>query len=126
MEEVLPAVYRIFSRQENEAAMDDQERDYFRHTIRALERGKRRWQIAAICLMTALAVFLSLGTGGVLLFGLAGHRMRVHEARARAEEARAQAQAEAARVQALEAEAAGRIEENKARGGKDARKQDNP
>jgi hypothetical protein len=106
--------------------MDDQERDYFRHTIRALERGKRRWQIAAICLMAALAVFLSLGTGSVLLFGLAGQRMRVHEARARAEEARAQAQAEAARVQALEADAARRIAESKARAGKDAEKQGNP
>ncbi len=71
--------------------------------------------------MTALAIFLALGTGSVLLFGLANQRMRVYEARARAEAA--QAQAEAARVQALEADAARRIEESKARPGKDAKKQ---
>jgi hypothetical protein len=106
--------------------MDDQERDYYRHTIRALERGKRRWQIAAICLMSAFVVFLSLGTGSVLLFGLVGERMRAREAMARAEEAKAQAQAEIARVQALEAEAARRLEESKAKAGKDAKKQANP
>jgi hypothetical protein len=100
--------------------MDDQERDYYCHTIRALERGKRRWQIAAICLMSAFAVFLSLGTGSVLLFGLVGERMRAREAMARAEEAKAQA--EAARVQGLGA--ARRLEESKA--GKDAKKQANP
>jgi hypothetical protein len=104
--------------------MDDQERDYYRHTIRALERGKRRWQIAAICLMTAFAIFLSLGTGSVLLFGLVGQKMRAREAMARAEEA--QARAEIARVQALEAEAARRLEESKAKAGKDAKKQANP
>jgi hypothetical protein len=105
--------------------MDDQERDYYRHTIHALERGKRRWQIAAICLMTAFAIFLSLGTGSVLLFGLVGQKMRAREAMARAEEAQAQARAEIARVQALEAEAR-RLEESKAKAGKDAKKQANP
>jgi hypothetical protein len=84
--------------------MDDQERDYFLQTIRELERGKRRWQVVALLLLAAFALFLVVGMGSLTLFGLGLERSRTREAMMRAEEARAQA--EAARAVAVQAEAA--------------------
>ena len=116
----LPA---FFDHAQNEMPMDDQERDYFRRTIRDLERTRRRWQLFALSLLTAFGLFLVVGIGGVMFLGFTTARQRMLNARleeeaalARAQEAQARTrQADAALQQARDREAKARGELDEAK-----------
>ena len=76
--------------------MDEQERDYLRQQLQELERSKRRWKLATVTLVAALAILLIVG-------GLSSTvMMRVQVERARAAEAAARLQAENLRQKAGE------------------------
>ena len=98
--------------------MDEQERDYFRRTVRDLERARRRWQLFALSLLTAFGLFLVVGIGGVVFLGFTTARQRMLNARleAEAEEAQARArQADAAPQQAGDRVAKARAELDEAK-----------
>ena len=70
--------------------MDEQERDYLVQQVRQLEGSNRRWKLATITLVAALAIFLIVGGLSSMVM------MRVQVERARAAEAEARLQAERA------------------------------
>jgi hypothetical protein len=70
--------------------MDEQEREYLLQEIRQLKHSNRRWKLSAITLVAALAIFLIVGG----LFSM--FRMRMQMERARAAEAAARLQEEKA------------------------------
>jgi hypothetical protein len=87
--------------------MDKNEADYLRQQIRELERAKNRWKAATVFLLAAFALFLVLGMGSVLTYGLFGFNSAARRARdaemlAR-ERAEAEMRARQAEMQAQEA-----------------------
>ena len=58
--------------------MDDRERDYFRQMIHDLERAKRRWQVLAFTLLAAFVLFLIVGMGSIVLYGIGNVRLAAH------------------------------------------------
>jgi hypothetical protein len=82
--------------------MDEREADYLRQLIRELERAKNRWKAATLVLIAALVLFLVLGTGTTLLYGL--FVGRTEAMRARDAEMQARQQAEEAEMRARQAE----------------------
>jgi ABC-type bacteriocin/lantibiotic exporter with double-glycine peptidase domain len=98
--------------------MDDNEREYFRQQLAALDGARRRWRLATFFLLAALGLFLLMSTGTLLTFGLF-QTQRLREARAAEEQARAQAevveqQRQAEQDQAEKAEAVARERVDKA------------
>jgi hypothetical protein len=67
-----------------------QEHEYLLQQVRQLEQSNRRWKLATITLVAALAIFLIVGGLSSLVV------MRVQVERARAAEAEARLQAERA------------------------------
>src|SRR5436853_7899644 len=93
-------------KRESEVAMDDRERDYFRQMIHDLERAKRLWQVLAFTLLAAFVLFLIVGMGSIVLYGIGNVRLAAQmreAAQMQAEEARAQAEVAALRAQEAEA-----------------------
>jgi len=83
-----------------EAQMDEREQDYLKHQIRELERSNHRWKFATFALAAAFAIFLIVGGGSSLLFGLRlVQELRVDAMRAVAAEQAARLQAEQAAQQ---------------------------
>jgi hypothetical protein len=101
--------------------MDDNEREYFRQQLAAMDGARRRWRLATFVLLGAIGLFLLMSTGTLLTFGLF-QTQRLRAARAAEQEARAQAQVveqlrqaeQQARDQAEKAEAVAREEVDKA------------
>ena len=98
--------------------MDDNEREYFRQQLAALDGARRRWRLATFVLLGAIGLFLLMSTGTLLTFGLF-QTQRLRAARAAEQEARAQAEVvrqaeQQARDQAEKAEAVAREQVDKA------------
>jgi hypothetical protein len=82
--------------------MDEREAEYLRQRIRELERAKSRWKAATLVLIAAFGLFLVLGTGTALLYGLFFGRTQAM--RARDAEMQAREQAVMAEMRARQAE----------------------
>ena len=74
--------------------MDEQEREYLLQQVRQVELSNRRWKLATITLVAALAIFVIVGGLSSMVM------MRVQVERARAAEAEARLQAEQLRQMA--------------------------
>jgi hypothetical protein len=72
------------------AQMDEQEREYLLQQVRQVEQSNRRWKLATITLVAALAIFLIVGGLSSMVM------MQVQAERARAAEAAARLQQEKA------------------------------
>jgi cytochrome c-type biogenesis protein CcmH/NrfG len=92
-----------------ERQMDEREQEYLKHQIRELRRSNHRWKIATFALAAAFVIFLIVGGGSSVLFGV---RLQMERALAAEQAARLQAEQAAQQLQQMEKRAKEKAEKN--------------